>query len=160
METKYVPLPPKPTCWDDVYAITKNLHDVPIEEIEKGQAIWDYHFSSSDMRHCGRKGCPQVHGYGWIVALKDGRFVHVGHDCAEKYANVDLWKTQVAVYNERVRRDAQNTAICNARDRAQTILFWLDNNEQMRAAADLFASFSSGARGPLLDDLRRRAEKK
>jgi hypothetical protein len=159
VEINCVPLPPKPKSWDEVYAITKNLHDVPIEEIEKGQAIWDYDFTSSDMRHCGRKGCKQVHGHGWIVDLKDGRFVHVGKDCAKNYANADLWQAQVAVYNERVRREAQNTAICNARDRAQTLFYWLDNNEQMRVAATLFSSFSSQARGPLLDDLRKRAEK-
>lgn len=62
-------LPSKPLSWDDVRSITGWLLDVPIADIEQGQLIHDYDFGSADMRSCGREGCRQVHGHGWIVGL-------------------------------------------------------------------------------------------
>ena len=151
--------PPRPRTWDDVYAITNRLHGVSIKDIEEGRLLWPYEFSSSDMRPCGREGCKQLHGHGWIVSLKDSRYVHIGKDCAKTYANPDLWKANIGVYKERVRREAQERALCEARVQAQAILFWLDNEVDLPLARQLFDSLLTGLRGPLLDDLRKRAEK-
>jgi hypothetical protein len=146
-------------AWSDVFAITGGLSGVPIEEIEQGRLDWEYDFTSADMRPCGRQGCSQMHGHGWIVALRDRRFVHVGNDCARRYANPAMWARQVAAYGERIWRAAQSEALVQARDRAQTFLYWLDNNLQVAAAAALFKSFAIEARGPLLSDLKTRADK-
>ena len=152
-------LPPRPRTWEDVYAITKRLHGVSIKEIEEGRLVWPYEFSSSDMRPCGRGGCQKPHGHGWIVALKDGRYVHIGKDCAKAYANPELWQANLGVYKERVRREAQERALCEAREQAQAVLFWLDNEVELPLARQLFDSLLMELRGPLLDDLRKRAEK-
>lgn len=158
----YVPYrakPPRPLSWADVYAITGELHGVSIRDIEQGDLVWPYDFTSADMRPCGREGCRQIHGHGWIVALKDGRYVHIGNDCARKYANAELWSERLDTYNERVRKEAQDRAYCEAHGRAQSVLYWLDNNDQLPVSKRLFVSVVDGLRGPLLDDLRKRAER-
>ena len=152
-------LPPRPQTWEDVFAITNRLHGVAIKEIEEGRLVWPYEFTSTDMRPCGREACKQLHGHGWIVALKDGRFVHIGKDCAKAYANPDLWAAQIGVYNERVKRQAQERALCEAHEHAQSILFWLDNDREVPLARQLYDSIIAELRGPLLEDLRKRAEK-
>lgn len=158
-DSTFGPLPPRPMAWSDVFAITGGLSGVPIEEIEQGRLDWEYDFSSADMRPCGRQGCSQMHGHGWIVALRAGRFVHVGNDCARRYANPAMWARQVAAYSERIWRAAQSEALVQARDRAQTFLYWLDTNLEISAAAARLKSFIFEARGPLLSDLQKRAEK-
>lgn len=135
------------------------MRDVSIEEIEQGRADWEYHFKSSDMRPCGRQGCKQEHGHGWVIALRDGRYVHIGNDCATKYADPELWKAQTTAYNDRVRAEAQAEALARARDKAQRILWWLDNNQALGDAAKLYCSFQREAYGPLLTDLQERAKK-
>lgn len=159
VEANYGPLPPKPTNWADIFMITGELYGVSITDIEQGRVDWEYDFSSSDTRHCGRQGCKQVHGHGWIVALRDGRYVHVGNDCARKYASPDLWQAQVTGYNKRIRKEAQTKAVFQARERAQSILYWLDNNSQLRVATAIYASFVKEANGSLLSDLHKRANK-
>src|SRR5690348_8441957 len=121
-------LPPKPQSWDDVFKITGGLHGVPIKEIEAGLLLWEYELSPKDRRHCGREGCKQIHAHGWLVDLNGGRFVHVGKDCANKYANRETWQAKVGDYYERIRRAAQDRAFCEAREQAQSIIHWLDNN--------------------------------
>lgn len=152
-------LPPRFKTWEDVFAITNGLRGVPIEEIEAGQLVWPYDFTSKDMRHCGRDGCKQVHGYGWVVALRDGRFVHIGSDCAEKYANAVLWQAQINAHSERVRKEVQERSFAMARDQAQANLHWLDNDSHLPLAKKLYVSLVTELRGPLLENLRKRAEK-
>lgn len=152
-------LPPRFKSWEDVFAVTNGLRDVPIEEIEAGQLVWPYDFTSKDMRPCGRDGCKQVHGYGWVVALRDGRFVHIGNDCAQKYANAVVWQAQMNAHSERVRKEVQERSFAMARDQAQADLHWLDNDSELPLAKKLYASLVAELRGPLLDNLRKRAEK-
>lgn len=159
VDDRYGPVPPKPTSWADVFAITHDLSGVSIQEIEEGRVDWEYDFTSRDMRHCGREGCKQVHGHGWVVALRGGRYVHVGKDCAQKYANATLWNAKVGLYNERIRREAQAEALILARDKAQAILWWIDTNSELAPAVTLYRSFQREAVGPLLADLQKRAEK-
>lgn len=153
------PIPRRPLSWADIFAITGDLHDVSIQEIELGRVDWEYDFTASNMRHCGRSGCKQVHGHGWVVALRGGRYVHVGNDCARKYANASLWDAKITVYKARVQTEAQAEALILAREKAQSILWWLDNFIELSAAAKLFRSFQRVASGPLIADLKRRAEK-
>lgn len=154
------PIPRRPLSWADVYAITGELHGVSIQEIESGRVDWEYDFTASNMRHCGRSGCKQVHGHGWVVALRGRRYVHVGNDCARKYVNASLWDAKVTVYKARVQSEARAEALILAREKAQSILWWLDNFIELLAAAKLFRSFQRGASGPLMADLQRRAEKR
>ena len=159
VEANYGPIPPKPTCWADVFAVTGELSAVLISEIEQGRLDWEYHFSSSDMRPCGRKGCKQEHGHGWLVALRDGRYVHIGNDCAKNHANPDWMQSQVSGYNDRVKKEAQAQAVVHAREKAQAVAYWLDCNLQLPLATKLYQSFVSEVRGSLLSDLRKRADK-
>lgn len=66
---------------------------------------------------------------------------------------------QVGAYNERIRLEAILNAISNARDLAQGFIFWLDNDPNLQYAKEVQASFVNEANGPLLDDLRNRAER-
>lgn len=161
MTEDFAPVPPRPKSWDDVFAITNELRGVPIEEIVRGRVHWEYHFDAKDMRPCGRKGCEQKHAHGWLVALPGQRFVHIGNDCAQKYAHADasLWSSNVNNYRERVRAEARTAALIEARDKAQRKQYWLDNTTGIEAAIALHESFVRQARGPLLDEIEKRAER-
>lgn len=161
MTEDFAPIPPRPKCWDELFAITRGLKGVPIEEIVRGRVDWQYQFDAKDMRPCGRQGCEQKHAHGWLVALPGLRFVHIGHDCAQKYALADasLWSSNVNSYRERVRAEARTAALIDARDKAQRKQYWLDNTPRIEVAIALHESFVRQARGPLLDEIQRRAER-
>ncbi|MEZ0470166.1 hypothetical protein [Luteimonas salinilitoris] len=159
MTEDFAPVPPRPKNWEDVFTVTKELRGVPIEEIERGRVDWEYHFDAKDMRPCGRKGCEQKHAHGWLVALPGLRFVHIGNDCALKYANAGLWSSNVSIYRERVRAEARTAALIEARDKAQRKQFWLDNTQEIDPAVALHESFVRQARGPFLDEIEKRAER-
>ncbi|HVI60427.1 MAG TPA: hypothetical protein VM619_16355 [Luteimonas sp.] len=161
MTQDFAPVPPRPKSWDDVFAITNELREVPIEEIVRGRVDWEYDFDAKDMRPCGRKGCEQKHAHGWLVALPGRRFVHIGNDCAQKYALADasLWSANVNNYRERVRAEARTAALIEARDKAQRKQYWLDNTPGIDAAIALHESFIRQASGPLLDEIEKRAER-
>ena len=153
------PLAPRPKNWNEVFAITGELRDISIEEIDRGRVDWEYDFDSKDMRPCGRKSCEQKHKHGWLVALKGQRFVHIGNDCAVKYAHVDQWKSNVGTYLARVAAESRTTALLETRDEAQRKQFWLDNTPEIKAAIALHDSFAQQAHGPLLTELERRADR-
>jgi hypothetical protein len=153
------PRQPRPCSWDEVFAITGGLKDVSIEEIERGRADWNYHFSSKDMRPCGRKGCETLHCNGWVVAIKGRRYVNIGSDCAKLYANVDLWDRSLREYRSRQVADAQAAALVRVREQAQEKQYWLDNAAEVERAIWLYESFVAAASGPLLRELERRADK-
>lgn len=159
MTETLAPVPPRPKCWEDVFAITGELKGVPIEEIERGRVDWEYTFSVKDMRPCGRKGCEQKHGHGWLVALSGGRFVHVGNDCALKYAHAGLWASNVSTYRDRVSAEARTTALIKVRDDAQRKQCWLDNTPEIAPAIALYDSFVRQIGGPFLSEIERRAER-
>ncbi|WP_150410535.1 hypothetical protein [Xanthomonas sontii] len=158
-EPDFSPVPPRPKGWEDVFAITRQLRNVPIEEIQNGRVDWEYHFDSKDMRPCGRKGCEQRHAHGWIVALPDHRFVHIGNNCAEKYADAGLWASNVSICRKRMNAEARIAALLEARDEAQRKQFWLDNTPEVDAAIAIYESFVQQARGSLLQEVERRAER-
>lgn len=153
------PLPPRPTNWAEVFAITGSRVDVPIELIERGQRAWEYTFGSKDMRGCGRKSCPQEHGWGWIVALPGGGFTNIGHDCADRYANKDLWQASLKVYRARLNREARHQAIAAAREAAQQVFFYLERSDTLTEANALYESFVEVAPGPLLNEIIKRADR-
>lgn len=159
MTDDFGPVPPRPKSWEDVFMITKELRGIPIEEIERGRVDWEYHFDSKDMRRCGRKGCEKKHAHGWIVALSGQRFVHIGNDCAMKYAHAGLWSSRVNTYRERVNAEARTAALLKVRDDAQRKQYWLDNTPEIDAAIALHESFVREARGSLLNEIERRAER-
>jgi len=144
-----------------VFAITCGLKNIPIDEIVRGRVDWGYHFDSKDMRPCGRQSCEQKHAHGWLVALPGRRFVHIGHDCAQKYALADanLWSANVSNYRERVRAEARTAALIDARDKAQRKQYWLDNTPEIEGKIALHESFLRQASGPLLDEIEKRAER-
>ncbi len=152
-------LPPKPKNWEEVFAITGGLDDIPISLIERGRLDHNYQFDSKDLRPCGRQGCKQKHANGWIVAIEGQRFVHIGNDCAQKYANPDIWDQRLGEYKARVEKDARDQALVQARDEAQRKLHWLDSDDVLDEMISLFESFSVEAKGPLLDEIEQRAEK-
>lgn len=154
------PLHPKPKNWDEVFSITACLKGVPISSIEHGRVDWEYDFGGGDMRPCGRQGCEQQHGHGWLVALRGGTYVHVGNDCAKKYANPHLWGSSVGAYQDRIDRDYRNQALLDARNKAQEKLYQIDNWPELNRAIALHASFAREAKGPLLTEIIDRAEKR
>lgn len=153
------PRRPRPINWDEVLTITGGLKDVPIEEIERGRPDWHYEFSATDMRACGRKGCETKHADGWVVAISGGRYVNIGHDCAQKYAKVDLWQDSLRAYRSRQLADAQSAAFVHVREQAQTKQHWLDNAPEVERAIWLYESFLVAAKGPLLKEIEQRADK-
>lgn len=159
MADDFGPIPLRPKSWDDVFTITKELRGVPIEQIERGRIDWEYNFDSKDMRPCGRKGCEKKHAHGWLVALSGQRFVHIGNDCALKYAQAGLWTSNVSTYRDRVNAEARTAALLEARNTAQLKQYWLDNTPEIDAAIALHDSFVQQARGPLLNELVKRAER-
>ena len=159
MANDFGPVPSRPKNWEDVFSATRELRGVPIEEIERGRVDWEYHFDAKDMRPCGRKGCEQKHAHGWLVALSGQRFVHIGNDCALKYAHARLWSSNVSTYRERVSAEARVAALIEARDKAQRKQYWLDNTPEIDAAIALYDSFVRQARGSFLDEIEKRAER-
>lgn len=153
------PVPLRPKSWEDIFAITKGLRGIPIEEIERGRVDWEYHFDAKDMRPCGRKGCEQRHAHGWLVALSGQRFVNIGNDCALKYAHAGLWSSSVSTYRERIGAEARTAALLKVRDEAQRKQYWLDNTPEIDDAIALYDSFVRQARGSLLDEIEKRAER-
>lgn len=153
------PLAPRPKNWSDVFEITKGLKDISIGEIERGRVDWEYHFDAGDMRPCGRKSCERKHAHGWLVAISGERFVHIGNDCAERYAQIELWRSNVGIYRARVAAESRAKALVEARAAAQLKQYWLDNDPGIRPAIALHDSFAYQARGPLLTELERRAER-
>ena len=151
--------PTKPKSWDEIFAITGSLKGVPIEEIEVGRIDWEYELSTSDMRKCGRVGCERDHAHGWIVALQGSRYVNIGNDCAHKYANAEKWRSGVTRYKERIRKDARDAAIAEARDEAQKIQYWLDTDPKIEKAISLHQSWTDQTKGSLHNEIVRRAEK-
>lgn len=159
MSTDFAPRPPRPKGWEDLFATTSGLCGVAINEIEAGRVDWEYRFDSKDMRPCGRQGCEQKHAHGWLVALPGRRFVHVGNDCALKYAQDGLWSSKLDGYRERVNADARAAALVQVRDEAQRKQHWLDNDETIAPAIVRFESFARQAKGPLMNELAQRAER-
>lgn len=155
----FAPVPPRPKNWNELFGITSNLRDVAFDEIERGRVDWEYQFDSKDMRPCGRRGCERDHAHGWLVALPGCRFVHVGNDCAQKYAQGGLWSANINTYRERVNSEARTAALLGARDEAQRKQFWLDNNQEIAPAVKLYESFARQVGGPLLSEIEKRAER-
>lgn len=153
------PVPPRPKSWEELFKITKALRDVPIEEVERGRVDWEYHFDAKDKRPCGRQGCEQMHAHGWLVALSGNRFVHIGNDCAHKYANAGLWSSNISTYRTRVSAEARISALLNMRDEAQRKQYWIDNNDQIAPAIALYESFTRQAQGPFLNEIVDRANR-
>jgi len=154
----FAPRPVRPKSWDDIFGITQNLKGVPILEIEMGRLDWEYMLSSSDQRPCGRAGCEQKHAHGWLVALSGQRFVHIGNDCAKKYSP-EIWDGKVKDYRERRNVEARAEALVHVRGEAQRKQYWLDNSPELDAAIALHDSFAAAARGALLSEIERRAER-
>lgn len=150
--------PIRPKCWDDLFEITNHLMDVPISEIEQGRLDWEYEFSSGDLRACGRQGCKQGHAHGWLVALAGRRFVNIGIDCAQKYGNNAIWKSMIDGYKEGRRKEARGQAVASARDRAQELLNRIDTDVSLSQKMNIFESFCRQAQGPLLNEIRRKAD--
>lgn len=159
MTDEFAKVPPKPMNWQDVFGITGCLRDVPIEQIERGRVDWEYNFDPKDQRSCGRMGCEQKHAHGWLVALPGLRFVNIGNDCARKYASAGLWSASIDSYRERISAEARAKAFAEVRDAAQQKQYWLDNTPEIQSAIAVFESFASQARGPLLSEIERRAER-
>lgn len=159
MSSDFAPVPPRPKGWDDLFEITHGLHGIPIEEIERGRVDYEYTFSSNDLRPCGRLGCEQKHCHGWLVALAGGRFVNIGNDCALKYAQAGLWSSSIRNYREQEASRARAVALVEVREQAQGKQYWLDNSPEVDRAIALLQSFSVQARGGLLKELERRAER-
>jgi hypothetical protein len=155
----FAPVPPRPKDWRDVFTTTRELRGVPIEEIERGRVDWEYDFDTKDMRPCGRKGCEKKHAHGWIVALSGHRFVHIGNDCALKYAHAGLWASNVSTYKDRISAESRITALIKVRDDAQQKQHWLDNTPGIQPAINLYESFTRQARGPFLAKIEWLAER-
>lgn len=159
-DNEFGPIRQQPKNWDEVFAITNGLKDIPIEEIERGRHDWEYHFPSNDMRSCGRIGCEQLHAHGWVVALQGRRYVNIGNCCFRKYANPDLFSEGGKAHRERRQAEARVAALLNVRDEAQQKLHWLDDNApEIERAIILYDSFIAAANGPLLREIERRAER-
>ncbi len=158
-DAQFGPLTPEPRSWAEVLLITAGQSEVPIEAIERGRLDWEYDFGSSDMRPCGRHGCRQEHGHGWVVALRDGTYVNVGNDCAHRYANAALWSAGVRSYRDRRDRAFRNQVLIEARSAAQERLHQLDNWPELHEVVALHRSFSAQAGGPVLAELVHRAER-
>lgn len=149
--------PPQPKSGTEVLEITRGLRDVPIERIESGLILREYDFN--EMIHCGRKSCQQLHGWGYLVGLRGGDIVNIGHDCAAKYANAEKWHGAVSAFERDKDRSARDQAIIEARESAQAKQFWLDSTPEIAEAIELHASFRTQAGPRLLDEVCRRAEK-
>lgn len=158
-DDEFGPLRPQPKSWEDVHEMTGGLKDVPIEEIERGRHDWEYHFSSADMRKCGRLGCEQEHAHGWIVALRGRRYVNIGNCCFRKYARPDLFSSGAVAHRERRQEEARVSALLTVVDEAQRKLHWIDNAPEISLAIARIESFSAAATGPFLREIERRAEK-
>lgn len=158
---EFRPRPPKPKNWEELYAITDHLRDIPIEEIVQGHPIHEYEFDSKDMRPCGRKSCERPHAHGWLVALRDGRYVNIGQDCAARYTNggPDVWGAKVSAYRDREAARIRKEAFVHVRLEAQAKQYWLDNTPEIVRAIALHRSFCNEAKGPLLTAIHKMAEK-
>jgi len=156
----FLHIPPRPKNWEELFAITGGLHDIPMEEIVLGHPIHEYEFDSKDMRPCGRKKCERPHAHGWLVALTRGRFVHIGQDCAAKYAaGATIWNQKVSAYRGREESRIRKLAFVQVRLEAQEKQYWLDNTPAIDLAIALYRSFCDQAQGPLLREIERRAER-
>ncbi|WP_123648884.1 hypothetical protein [Lysobacter enzymogenes] len=156
----FLHIPPKPRNWGELFAITGGLQGTPIEEIVLGHPIHEYEFDSKDMRPCGRKNCERLHAHGWLVALTNGRFVHIGQDCASKYtAGAHVWNQKVSAYRGREEARIRKQAFVQIRLEAQEKQYWLDNTPAIDLAIALHRSFCDQANGPLLHEVEQRAER-
>ncbi|MFL9582233.1 hypothetical protein [Stenotrophomonas sp. AB1(2024)] len=153
--------PPRPKNWNELYAITEGLRDIPIEEIVQGHPIHEYEFDSKDMRPCGRKKCERLHAHGWIVGLVGGRYINIGQDCAARYTNggPDIWGAKVSAYRVREAERIRKEAFVQVRLEAQAKQYWLDNTPEIAQAIAVHKSFCDEAKGPLLTAIERMAEK-
>lgn len=159
-EDSFALKPPRPKNWAELFSITGGLVDISMAEIESGRLDWSYDFSREGLRKCGRRNCKREHGKGWLVALRGGRFIHIGHICAAKYAeNKAAWSAKETAYNEERKAEARRHAAVQAHAAAKAALDWLDTSRDLAMAKKLTASFFEAARGPFLDALRARAEK-
>jgi len=158
-DNEFGPLAGRPKNWADVLAITQGVTGISIAVIEQGRLDWEYNFGSADMRPCGRDGCEQDHGHGWVVAIAGKSYVNIGNDCAHRYAHAETWQKKLTVYRGRERADARAQAIVMAREAAQQKLYWLDTTPEIEQAISLHDSFASQAQGPLYLEIEKRAEK-
>ncbi len=157
----FAPVPPRPMNWDELERITGGLSDVPIETIQAGRPDHDYHYSSSDMRKCGRLGCYKRHCNGVLVAISGRRFVNIGHCRASRYiTNHDDWDQRLQAMRDRVDLDARDQALIAAREEALNRLYWLDSEPRIERAIHLLESFLQQARGPIRQELEARAGKR
>lgn len=154
------PVPPRPANWTELFAITGGLMDIPIEVIERGRADHPYHFSSTELKKCGRRGCERRHCNGFLVAISGRRFVHIGHCCARRYVtDPDRWNANLRAMRRRAHEEAQAEAMVLASREAQRTLHWMDNDPTIDSAIRALESFLQQAGGPIRAELEKRAEK-
>lgn len=152
----FAPKPPEPKNWAELFAITKGLRGIPMAEIEQGRPDWHYQFGSKDMRKCGRLHCEKRHGDGWLIALRDRRFVHVGHVCARSAAHdVAAWDRKLNAHEEDRKAAARRKAAIEAVD-AAAVAYAFAGSDEVRSARSLHSQFCTQAKGSLLDALHER----